>query len=86
MQRLHLAAGLFVELLLVGGEVEVEVATEELVGAFAGQHHLNPERLDLARHQEHGRARAYRRHVVSLVVVDHLLDGVDTILRKPNDK
>lgn len=70
------------ELFLVGGEVEVEVTAEELVGAFTGQHHLNPERLDLARHQEHRRAGPYRRHVVRLVVVDDLLDRVDAILRK----
>ena len=76
----YLAAGLLVELLLVGSEVEVEVAAEELVGALTGQHHLHPQRLDLASHQEHGRAGTDRRHVVGLVVVDHLLDRVDAVL------
>ena len=69
-------------LLLVWGVGELEVPAKELVGAFPGQHHLNPERLDLARHQEHRRARTYGRHVVRLVVVDHLLDGVDAILNR----
>jgi hypothetical protein len=80
VQGLHLAAGLPVELLLVGGEVEVEVAAQELVGALPGQHHLHAQRLDLASHQEHGRAGPDRRHVVRLVVVDHLLDRVDAVL------
>lgn len=80
VQGFHLAAGLPVELLLVGGEVEVEVAAQELVGALPGQHHLHAQRLDLASHQEHGRAGPDRRHVVRLVVVDHLLDRVDAVL------
>ena len=75
----YLAAGL-----LVGSEVEVEVAAQELVGPLPGQHHLHPQRLDLASHQEHGRAGPDRRHVVGLVVVDHLLDRVDAVLWQTN--
>jgi hypothetical protein len=76
----YLAAGLLVELLLVGREVEVEVAAQELVGALPREHHLDAQRLDLARHQEHGRAGPDRRHVVGLVVIYHLLDRVDPVL------
>ena len=79
--RAYLVAGLLVELLLVGREVEVEVAAQELVGALPREHHLDAQRLDLARHQEHGRAGPDRRHVVGLVVIDHLLDRVDPVLR-----
>lgn len=75
-----LPACLLVELLLVGCLVEVEVASEELVGALAGDDHLDPERLDLARHEEHGRARPDRRHVVRLRVVDHVLNGINAVL------
>jgi hypothetical protein len=32
--------------------VEVEVPTEELVGALSGDDHLDAERLDLVRHEE----------------------------------
>ena len=85
--RAYLAAGLLVELLLVGREVEVEVAAQELVGALPREHHLDAQRLDLARHQKHGRAGPDRRHVVGLVVVDHLLDRVDPVLgRKKSAK
>jgi hypothetical protein len=75
-----LPARLAVQLLLVGRLVEVEVASEELVGALAGDDHLDPEGLDLARHEEHGRARPDCGDVVRLRVVDHVLDGVDVVL------
>lgn len=38
--------------------VEVEIAAKDLVGALPGEHHLDPARLDFARHEEHGRGRA----------------------------
>ena len=80
LARTDLPAGLAVELLLVGCLVEVEVASKELVGAFAGDDHLHPERLDLARHEEHGRARPDRRHVVRLGVVDHVFNCINAVL------
>jgi hypothetical protein len=75
-----LPARLSMQLLLVGRLVEVEVASEELVGALAGDDHLDPEGLDLARHEEHGRARPDYGDVVRLCLVDHVLDGVDVVL------
>ena len=75
-----LPAGFAVELLLVGCLVEVEVASEELVGALAGDDQLHPDGLDLARHEEHGRARPDRRHVVRLGVVDHVFNCINAVL------
>ena len=75
-----LPAGFAVELLLVGCLVEVEVASKELVGALAGDDQLHPDGLDLARHEEHGRARPDRRHVVRLGVVDYIFNCIDAVL------
>eukprot|EP00955_Chlamydomonas_euryale_P036273 350389-Chlamydomonas_euryale.AAC.4 len=80
VQRKQLTARLGVELLRVGRLVEVEVATKDLVCAFARQNHLHPERLDLSRHEEHGRRCTNRRRVKRLNVVDHIGDGVDALL------
>lgn len=72
--------GLAVELFLVWSLVEVQIAAEDLIGAFAGHDHLHPQRLDLPRHQKHRRASPDRRHVVSLHVVYHFLDRINPVL------
>jgi hypothetical protein len=69
-----------VKLFLVGGFVEVEVAAEDLIGALSGQHHLHAQGLDLAGHEEHGRAGADGGHVVRLHMVDHLRQRVQSLL------
>mmetsp|Transcript_47141 Transcript_47141/g.124201 ORF Transcript_47141/g.124201 Transcript_47141/m.124201 type:complete len:620 (-) Transcript_47141:169-2028(-) len=79
-QVVHLAHALLVQLRAVGRLVEVEVAGEGLVGALARHDHLDAHRLDLAREEEHGRARAYGGHVVRLQVVDDVRDGVDALV------
>ena len=79
-EKIHLAACFAVEFLLVGGLVKVEVSAKDLVGAFAGDYHLDPQGLDLPGHEEHGRAGPDCRHVVGLDVVDDVLDRVDPIL------
>ena len=80
MQRGELAHVLFVELAGVGRLVEVEVATEQLVGAFAGEHHLDPHRLDVAGHQVHGRGGADGGDVIGLEVIDDIPQGIQTLL------
>mmetsp|Transcript_11166 Transcript_11166/g.35629 ORF Transcript_11166/g.35629 Transcript_11166/m.35629 type:complete len:355 (-) Transcript_11166:755-1819(-) len=80
VQVLELVDGLLVELLLVGGLVEVEVAAERLVGALAGEHHLDAHRLDLAAHEEHGGGGADGGDIVGLEVVDDVVDGVHALL------
>mmetsp|Transcript_23737 Transcript_23737/g.45220 ORF Transcript_23737/g.45220 Transcript_23737/m.45220 type:complete len:368 (-) Transcript_23737:743-1846(-) len=80
VQRLELVARLHMELLLVGGLVEVEVAPKHLVRALARQHHLHSARLDLARHQKHGRAGPDGGDVVRLYVVDHVRQRVNALL------
>lgn len=60
------------KLLLVRSLVEVQVATEDLIGALSRQHHLHTQSLDLPGHQEHRRAGSDGGHVVSFHMVDHL--------------
>ena len=81
-ERIYLPACFAVKFLLVGGLVEVEISAEDLVGAFAGDDHLDPQRFDLAGHEEHGRAGPDRRHVVGLDVVDDVLDRVNSVLHR----
>mmetsp|Transcript_19641 Transcript_19641/g.45024 ORF Transcript_19641/g.45024 Transcript_19641/m.45024 type:complete len:533 (+) Transcript_19641:351-1949(+) len=76
----ELAHALLVQLLAGGRLVEVEVPPKLLVGPLSRDDHLDSERLDLAGQDEHGGPRADRRHVVGLEVVDHVLDGVDSLL------
>ena len=80
MQGGELAHVLFVELAGVGGLVEVEVAAEQLVGAFAGEHHLDPHRLDVAGHQIHGRGGADGGDVIGLEVIDDVPQGIQPFL------
>ena len=68
------------KLLLVGSFVEVEVATKDLVRALSRQHHLHTQSLDFACHEEHGRAGSDGGHVVSLHMVDHLRQSVQSFL------
>ena len=60
--------------------VEVQVAAEDLVGALAGEHHLDAHRLDPARHQVHRRRGADGGHVVGLDVADHVRQRVEALL------
>ena len=71
---------LLVEFLGARRLVEIQVAAENLVGALAGEHHLDTHRLDHAGQQIHRRGGADRRHVVGLRKVDHVADRVQTLL------
>eukprot|EP00123_Amoebidium_parasiticum_P000874 comp11789_c0_seq1/m.6394 comp11789_c0_seq1/g.6394 ORF comp11789_c0_seq1/g.6394 comp11789_c0_seq1/m.6394 type:complete len:565 (+) comp11789_c0_seq1:267-1961(+) len=85
VQGLELTNGLLLELLAVGGLVEVQVAPKHLVGTLPRQHHLDPHGLDLARHQVHGRGRTHRRDIVCLEVVDDVRESVDTVLDREGE-
>ncbi len=76
----ELAHVLFVELFSVGRLVEVEVATEQLVGTFAGEHHLDPHRLDVAGHQIHRGGGADGGDVIGLEVIDDVAQSIQTLL------
>ncbi|MCW0416460.1 hypothetical protein NB689_002214 [Xanthomonas sacchari] len=80
VQRVELADQFFVEFARVRRLVEVQVAAEDLVAAFAGEHHLHPHRLDPPRQQEHRRGGADGGDVVGLDVPDHLRQRVQAFL------
>lgn len=77
---LDAADALGVELLLVGGAVEVEVTAEDLVGTLTRKDHLDAHCLDLARKQVHGSRGTDGGDIVGLEVVDDIRQGVKTIL------
>jgi hypothetical protein len=66
-----------VEFARVGCLVEVEVAAEDLVAAFAGEHHLHAHRLDPSREQVHRRRCADGGDVVGFDVADDFRQRVE---------
>ena len=80
MQAGDLVDGLVVELLGVGGLVEVEVTAEDLVGALARQDHLDAHGLDLAAHEVHGRRGTDGGQVVRFEGADDLPDGIGSLV------
>jgi hypothetical protein len=82
MEQLQLAHQLFVERARRRRLVEVEVAAEDLVGAFSGEHHLDAGRADAAGHEDHRRRGAHGRRVERLDVPDHVAESVQTLLHR----
>ena len=62
------------------GFMEIEVTTENLVGTLARQHHLYAHRLDDTRQQIHWRRGTHGRHVIGLYEIDHIANGIETLL------
>jgi len=60
--------------------VEVEVPAKLLVGSLSREHHLDTQSLDLPGKDKHGCTGADRGHVVSLKMVDNILNAVDALL------
>ena len=85
VQVLDTADGLLVELLLVGGSVEVEVATEDLVGTLTTQNHLDTHGLDLTGEQVHGGRGTDSGDIVGLEVVDHVREGIEAVLNSEGE-
>lgn len=79
VQVLDTADSLLVELLLVGGGVEVEVTAENLVATLTTQNHLDTHGLDLAGQQVHGGRGTDGGDIVGLKVVDDVGEGVQTV-------
>ena len=82
VQAEDLSDGLLVELALVRGHVEVEVAAKQLVRAFAAQDHLDAHRLDFPGHQVHRSGGPDSGHVVGLDVADDFTEGVEAFLNR----
>ena len=49
------------------------------ISAISRRHISGRSRLNLAREQEHGRARAYCRDVIGLQMIDHIGHGIDAL-------
>ena len=60
--------------------MEIEVATENLVGTLATEYHLDTHRLDDPCQQVHGRGGADGGDVVGLDVIDDVADGIESLL------
>ena len=62
--------------------VEIEVATENLVSPFTAEHHLDAHAADDSCQQIHRSGCTHRRHIVSFRVVNHIADGIQTLLHR----
>ena len=60
--------------------MEIEIASENLIGAFSAEHHLYAHRLDDASQQIHRRRSTHGGNIVSLDVIDDVADGIKTFL------
>ncbi len=80
MQSGEFAHRLLVKLPGVRRFVEVEVAAEQLVGAFAREHHLDAHGLDVTGHQIHGGGGADGGDVIGLEVIDDVPQGIQAFL------
>ena len=58
----------------------VKLTTEDLVGTFSGENHLDTHSLDFSAEKVHWRGSSDGRDVVSLEVVDDLWNRVETFL------
>mmetsp|Transcript_36035 Transcript_36035/g.70907 ORF Transcript_36035/g.70907 Transcript_36035/m.70907 type:complete len:297 (-) Transcript_36035:953-1843(-) len=85
VEGLQFADCLPVELLLVGGLVEVQVPSEDLVCPLSADHRLHPDRFDLPRQEVHRGRRPDRRHVVSLQMINHVSEGVEAFLDRERE-
>lgn len=77
---MHLATCLVMEFFFVRCLVEVQISSEDLIGALPGDHHLHSQRLDLTSHEEHWSARPDGSDVVRLNVIDYVLNSINPIL------
>ena len=80
MQLGELAHGFFVKGLCVWRFVEVEITAEHLVGTLAAQYHLDAHALDDAGQQVHRSGGAHGGHIIGFYVIDHVADGVESLL------
>ena len=80
VQAVHFPDRFLMEFPGVRRFVEVQVAAEDLVGAFAGEDHLDAHRLDLARHQEHGCGSPDRGHIICFDMMYDIAQSVDSLL------
>ena len=68
------------EVLGCRGFVEIQIATENLVGTLTAEYHLDTHRLDDTGQQIHGRGGTDGGDVVGLDIVDDIANGVKTFL------
>ncbi|MPN46324.1 hypothetical protein SDC9_193910 [bioreactor metagenome] len=68
------------KLFSVGCFVEIKIASEYLVGAFTGKHHLHAHGFNIPGNQVHRRTGTHRGYVVGLDMVDDITDGIEAFL------
>ena len=64
----------------IGCLVEIEITTENFIGSFTAQHHLDTHTFDHAGQEIHRSGGAYGRYVVRLDIIDYVADGIEPFL------
>ncbi len=85
MQRIELAHGFLVECLGRRRLVKIQIATEQLVRAFAGQHHFHAHGLDAPRQQVHRCGGADGGDVVGFDVPDHFGQRIKALPKRVDE-
>ena len=80
MELGELAHGLFVECLCRRCLVEIQIATEYLIGALAREYHLDAHRLDDTCQQVHRSGGSHCGDIVGLDEVYHIAYGIQALL------
>src|SRR5690242_16396025 len=80
MQVLDSAYSLFMEFVLIRCCVEVKITTENFIATFATKDHLDTHGFDFATQEIHWGRCPDCRHIVSLKVVYHIRESVQTFL------
>ena len=62
------------------GFMEIEIASENLIGTLARQYHLDTHRLDDTRQQIHRSRGTHGGNIVGFNKIDHITDGVEPLL------
>ena len=61
--------------------MEIEIAAKHFIGSFAAKHHLDAHTLDDTGQQIHRSGCTDRRNIIGLNVVDHIAQGIQSLLK-----
>src|SRR6266487_5458685 len=85
MKILHTAHRLFMESLLIGCGMEIEITTKDLITALTTQDHLDPHPFDLSAQQIHWGRRTDGGHIVGFQMVNNVRQGVETVFQSKSE-